>query len=214
VQRGAIDEREIGVRIVEKQSEICTRQNDRFDRIALHECMGNSSQAFSLLLQSFSRSSEFDIGFVDVVHLGCFRPHNFDRGYFPEESRFDDIASSKNGDSSHIPCRKFADEWRKNVEYRQRRNCHKLANAEMRGDGGDRDHLRSSGFQTANEAGQIFGQAVAIMGLNIVEDARCFRVDNYDLRRAVLRLKRARHLFVIVIGSSDAKSTDETQATR
>ena len=80
----------------------------------------------------------------------------------------------------------------------------------MRGDRRDRG---SGSFHTVDITFEVFSQALAVVRLNIVEDTRCLRMCDDDVKRAPFGLVRLHQSLVVVDGSSNPKSSYETQAS-
>lgn len=58
----------------------------------------------------------------------------------------------------------------------------------MRGDSRDRGDHGSGSVHTVDMTFEVFSQALAVVRLNIVEDPRCLRMCDDDVKRATLRL--------------------------
>jgi hypothetical protein len=190
VKSSAIDVGEIGVGGVEEEREICASEDDGIEGFAANKCLGKCREVAVLLAicRGFSDARKFNVGVVDEVNLGWHRRDDFYVVEFSEERGLDHKAGTEDRDAAGRSGGELMDKRVENVDDRYGRIGSQFANAVVRSDSWDNGELGSGGVQTTNKTGEVFGETVAVFGLDVGENARRLGVGNDDVESAAVRV--------------------------
>ena len=184
MQGGAVDVGKIGVGGIEEQGEVGSREEDRVQVIAFDQSVREGGEVLVLLRRAVSVAQQLRIGVVDEVHFVGGRGDDLNVLQQAEETGLDGIAGAEDGEPAGGAGGDLRGDSVDQTDEWQRRRGEQFAGAVERSDRGKDGDFGPGGLEAAEEAVEVFGQAMGIAGLDVREDAGGLGVGDDDVEGA------------------------------
>jgi hypothetical protein len=190
VETSAVDMGKIGIGGAKNEREVGAGEDDGVEGFAADESLGKGCEVAVLLAicRGLSGAGKFYVGAVDEIDLGWGWRDDFYVVEFTVKGGLDDKAGAEDSDAAGRSRGELIDKRVEDVDDGHGRDGGKFANAVVRSDRWDNGELGSGAVQAADKTSKILGETVAVVGLNVGEDARSLGVGDDDVESAAVRV--------------------------